>query len=56
MRHLNNPAAIEAWDEAYALLHKKPRIITVPRTYWLAALPAVALCVLLLVACPNVGG
>jgi len=53
MRTLTNDAASKAWDEAYALKHRQPRVVEVPARYWLAALPGIVLCVLLLVVIPN---
>lgn len=50
---LNSDAAIRAWDDAYALKHQQPHVVEVPARYWLAALPAVLLCIALLVICPN---
>lgn len=52
-RSLVSPAAAHAWDEAYALKHRQPRVVEVPARYWLAALPAIILCIGLLLAFPN---
>ena len=55
-RPLNNPAVLREWDATYSYKRytERARVITVPRGYWLAALPAVTLCVLLLIITPGV--
>lgn len=52
-RSLNNTAVTKAWDDAYALKHRQPRVVEVPARYWLAAVPAIILCIVLLVVIPN---
>ena len=55
-RPLNNPAVLKVAEDAYSYKRytERPRVVTVSRGYWLAALPAVALCVLLLIVTPGV--
>ena len=43
----------EEWIEAYALKNRAPRVVEVPARYWLAALPAIVMCIGLLLVCPN---
>lgn len=52
-RFLNHDAATKAWDDAYALKNREPRVVAVPAHYWLAALPAIILCFGLLIIWPN---
>lgn len=55
MTPLISDKAADGWADAYAYkAHtNSPRVVEVPARYWLAALPAIAWCVLLLVAVPN---
>jgi hypothetical protein len=54
MRPLISDKAADGWAEAYALKHREPRVIEVPlRKYVLSAVPAIILCIVLLVIAPN---
>lgn len=54
MRPLISDKAADGWAEAMALKHREPRVIEVPLgSYLLAAVPAIILCIVLLVIAPN---
>lgn len=54
-RKLNDEAVMALAADAYAYkaFTDRQRVIEVPARYWLAAVPAIILCIVLLVACPN---